>query len=194
MLEDTLTVKETAVLAEISERAVRTEIERDVVRPASRAGGHVRLPAAALYYFNLIRHLDVDLSRSDRRAVYRLLVTRRDRERDWQRVDDDLRKGLVLIRFASVREASDRCLAMYRRGRRRVRRDQRVLGGEPVFAGTRISVRHIGLLAAKMTDEDIVRHYPALTRDDVAYAKLFAAMAPGPGRPRKRLRFRRAPA
>lgn len=51
-----------------------------------------------------------------------------------------------------------------------VQRDD-TLGGEPVFEGTRIPVRHVGLLARKGTSlAEILEDYPALREGDVSIA------------------------
>lgn len=80
----------------------------------------------------------------------------------------------------------------YARGRRRVESDPRVMGGEPVFAGTRIPVAHVaGLLAKKVPLDELRQDYPALTDDDLAFASMLAAMKPNPGRPRTKLALTR---
>jgi uncharacterized protein (DUF433 family) len=74
---------------------------------------------------------------------------------------------------------------LYRRGRGRMRRDEAILGGEPVFAGTRLAVRHIGGMRLKGEPvARIIEDYPELSPDDVAFAALFAEANPPVGRPR----------
>jgi uncharacterized protein (DUF433 family) len=76
-------------------------------------------------------------------------------------------------------------LALFLRGRDRVVSRSDVLGGEPVFAGTRISVRFVGGRASREPVEVLLEDYPALSRDDVDFAKMYVALGPPPGRPRK---------
>lgn len=74
---------------------------------------------------------------------------------------------------------------LYRRGRARIRRDEAILGGEPVFAGTRLAVRHIGGMRLKGEPvARIIEDYPELSPEDVAFAVLFAEANPPVGRPR----------
>ena len=88
---------------------------------------------------------------------------------DWKRIMDDIAPRM----------------ALYRNGRSRVERDDAVLGGEPVFAGTRLAVRHVGGMRLKGEPAArIVEDYPYLTPDDVEFAALFAAANPPVGRPR----------
>ena len=83
-------------------------------------------------------------------------------------------------------------LAAFRRGARRVVTDPAIVGGAPVFAGTRIPVEQIGRMLLKgATEEELRADYPSLTRDDIEYARAVAKRRPGPGRPRKPIEFRR---
>jgi uncharacterized protein (DUF433 family) len=52
-----------------------------------------------------------------------------------------------------------------------------VRSGKPCIAGTRITVYDIlEYLAGGMTEEEILRDFPSLTRDDVRAALAFAAI------------------
>jgi uncharacterized protein (DUF433 family) len=67
-----------------------------------------------------------------------------------------------------------------------------VLGGEPVFKGTRLSVRHIGgMVRAGVPELEICGDYPQLSSEDIAFAALFARIRPLPERPGQRLRLTR---
>lgn len=62
-----------------------------------------------------------------------------------------------------------------------------VLGGEPVFPKTRLAVRHVGEMARRGASvEEIVADYPKLSKQDVEFAKRYAAAYPRVGRPRAR--------
>jgi uncharacterized protein (DUF433 family) len=64
------------------------------------------------------------------------------------------------------------------RKRSRIIRDQQILGGKPVIAGTRIPVRLIiDHLAEGYMPEEIVIEYPILTRADIQAAMRFASRA-----------------
>lgn len=60
----------------------------------------------------------------------------------------------------------------------RITSDPRVLAGQPVIRGTRLSVAYIlHLLASGMTIEEILQEYEGLTPDDIRACLLFAAKA-----------------
>ena len=69
-----------------------------------------------------------------------------------------------------------------------------VVGGDLVFEGTRIPVRHIGLLARKgVSVAEILEDYPALSESDVAFARRFVDSEPAPTRAEKPIKFVRQP-
>ena len=76
------------------------------------------------------------------------------------------------------------------RGRDRVVSRPEILGGEPVFDGTRISVRFVGERARKgESEKELLEDYPALKPADVEFARMYVALGRPPGRPRKKPRF-----
>lgn len=191
--------KEAAVLADMSEKAIRHEMARDIAKPARLRVGKAarrRLTARDVFYLNLVASLPVRLDPEDRRDLY-AMITRGLREKGrWKARRDCLRLAGpvdVEIDTAKLRQDTENRLRLYRRGLRRIVSRPDLVGGEPVFTSTRISVRHIGLLAKKgVSPAEILEDYPALTVDDVEFARLYVDLRPDPGRPRKRLGFVRA--
>ncbi len=60
--------------------------------------------------------------------------------------------------------------------RRRIVRNPRICGGQPVFRGTRVPLRTVlASLAEGDTIEDILADFPTLTEQDVRAAIAFAA-------------------
>ncbi len=60
--------------------------------------------------------------------------------------------------------------------RERIVLDPAVRFGKPIVRGTRIMVGDVlGYLAAGMTEEQILREFPTLTRDDIRACLAFAA-------------------
>jgi uncharacterized protein (DUF433 family) len=58
----------------------------------------------------------------------------------------------------------------------RITVDPKIMFGKPVIKGTRITVEHIlRKLGEGMTDEEIRRHHPHLSVEDVRAAAAFAA-------------------
>lgn len=58
----------------------------------------------------------------------------------------------------------------------RIVRDKEICGGEPVFKGTRVTLRTVlASLADGDSIEDILADFPSLTPDDIQAAIVFAA-------------------
>jgi uncharacterized protein (DUF433 family) len=86
-----------------------------------------------------------------------------------------------------------RVVARYRelnRGLKRIVSDPAVMGGEPVFAGTRIPLAHIaGIIAQGAPFHEIAADYPDLSRADLHFAAMQSRIRDKPPRPRKPLRL-----
>lgn len=66
-----------------------------------------------------------------------------------------------------------------------VERAEEVMGGEPVFKGTRIPVRVIAAMLGEGTEvSEVLDGYPALDPRQLELARLWAAAYPSRGRPR----------
>ncbi len=60
----------------------------------------------------------------------------------------------------------------------RITANREILGGKPIIKGTRISVEFIlELLASGVTENEILRDYPHLTKDDIHACLQYAAHA-----------------
>src|SRR5262249_939864 len=78
-------------------------------------------------------------------------------------------------------------VTLYAHGLDRVEEREGVLGGETVFKGTRISVRHIGTVFRKGESiGNILEDHPVLTENDIHFADLYTRAHPITGRPRTR--------
>ena len=199
MAETGFSLKEAAVLADMSEKAVRHELAREIATPARRQVGESvrrRFDEADILYLSLIAELPVSLSVADRRGLYAMIAGRLRAAGRWRRAGDRLRlTGAVPVEIdaTELRKRLARRLRLYRRGRARLISRPDLVGGEPVFNGTRVPVRHVGLLARKgVPVAEILEDYPALDEEDVAFARLFVELRPDPGRPRRPLAFARA--
>jgi uncharacterized protein (DUF433 family) len=207
---DLFSLREAAVLSRLPEGKVRREIEHGVIacQPAKVGGAQRhRFTEGDILYFALLYHLhdSLELPRPIRSAVHRLTILDSAREGpviSLASTDGALREEIAgSLDEAWRREISavytvdwDRLLAdvgprvcLYRRGRSRVEKDAGVLGGEPVFAGTRIPVRHVGgMLRKGESVEQILDDFPLLSKDDVEFAALYEAANPLVGRPKSR--------
>jgi len=189
-----LTLKETSVLSGTPEKAIRHELASRVVR-AARSGGRRRFSPRDVVYFLLLNELPpgVGLDKSLRRELFDLLGDNKARTGRWRReahrlvLEGDLP---VFLPTDELVKKVERRVGTFLRGRGRVISRPELLGGEPVFDGTRISVRFVGERARNgESTAALLEDYPALSAEDVEFARMFVALGRPPGRPRKKLRF-----
>jgi uncharacterized protein (DUF433 family) len=175
------TPAEAAVLTCLSLKAVNNAIDRKAIPtvPGRRAGQATRLlDGRALISLALERRLVDRFAPDLRRAVFDALAAE---PRDRITLDG----GLLTIDLREPRRELAGALRALRRARALVVSDPEILGGDPVFRGTRIPVHLIAtLLAQGTTDADLHAAYPRLTAAMVKSAPLYAAAYPLRGRPR----------
>ena len=86
----------------------------------------------------------------------------------------------------AMRREVERRIRVLTKGDALVHRDRDILGGEPVFKGTRIPVHGVAeMLKAGAERDDLLSGYPALTPEMLEIAPLWAQTHPRRGRPRK---------
>ncbi|MBA2319781.1 MAG: DUF433 domain-containing protein [Deltaproteobacteria bacterium] len=171
-----LTSTEAAALTGLDERAVRKDVEHGILD----AGSPPRFSEAALVYFRACAAFAFDLAAQDRRRLYADIAGALARH--VARLD--LGPGWTLDVAALATEMAERVAAFVTWRGCLVHRDD-ILGGEPVFPGTRLSVRHVGEMLARGAPPDVVREdYPDLTELDLDFARLYSAAYPRIGRPR----------
>jgi len=197
-----LSLKEGLVLADVSERTVRKDLESGRLRRRAVSEGN------RLWF----RWVDVVFLA----GVYRNdFLTAPLRKRAWERVEmlDLAVCEATNIAHRAVGELWERCLAedwattleidnyvfinvkrvfedvrprmdLYAEGLKRIEERNTVLGGKPVFRGTRLSVHHVGkMLARDEPIEHILEDYPYLSEKDVRFAHLYYLAHPTLGRP-----------
>src|ERR1700681_2082803 len=144
---DTLfTPTEAAVLTGLSLKAVNNAIDKKTV-DAADAGGPTRLlDACALVSLSLERRLADRIAPELRRKVFDALA-------ESPRNVVSLEGGLVKIDLREPRRELATSLRELRRARRLVVSDPEILGGEPVFRGTRVPVHLIATLLGQGSPE-----------------------------------------
>ncbi|HEY0094964.1 MAG TPA: DUF433 domain-containing protein, partial [Archangium sp.] len=150
--------------------------------------------AADVFYLRLISELRFALTKSDRKQLFLLIARNKDEQGPWKFQADRLtltgRVPTDIWTTQLARELTHR-LKLFLQGKRRVVSHPDILGGEPVFEGTRISVRHVGQLVKKGVPEtELLEDFPALRKRDLEFARMYTALGRSPGRPKK-LRFTR---
>ena len=176
------TVPELSALLGVSERWVRKEIELGVLPGASPP----RLAfdaAVCLLVFNTFEPV-WPLSTSGRKNLFTSVRNALAHSHS-EPADLVLKNGLVRVQVKSfVADVRSRVESFLRWKEQRVSVNPKILGGEPVFMGSRLSIRHIGGLPAS-EKPGILEDYPYLSEEDIHFAGVFSRAYPRMGRPRE---------
>ena len=179
--ESLFTPTEAAVLTRLSVKAVNNAIDRKTIPTVTgwRAGRATRLlDLLALMSLTLERRLANRFVPELRREVFDALATA-------PRTSVSLEGGFLTIDLREPRRELAASLRELRRARDIVINDADILGGDPVFRGTRVPVHLIAaLLAQGSTQTELLEGYPRLTTEMVRLAQIYANAYPLKGRPR----------
>jgi uncharacterized protein (DUF433 family) len=158
---------------------VHNAIDKEIVSAVPGEGGGRLLDARALLSLTLERRLSERVAPELRRKIFDDLAgTRRDVV--------SLEGGLLEIDLREPRRELAASLRNLRRARRLVVSDPEILGGDPVFRGTRVPVRLIAELVAQgAKPAELIEGYPRLTAEMIRLAPIYGAAYPLRGRPRK---------
>ena len=175
------TPTEAAVLTRLPVKAVNNAIDKKTIAtvPGRRAGHAIRLlDLRALMSLALEHRLADRFVPEMRRKVFdALAVAPRNRV--------SLDGGFVTIDLREPRRELAASLRRFRRARALVNSDPDILGGDPVFRGTRIPVHLIAtLLGQGSAETELLEAYPRLTAEMVELAPIYASAYPLRGRPR----------
>jgi len=175
------TPTEAAVLTRLSVKAVNNAIDRQVIPAITgrRAGSATRLlDLRALMSLSLERRLADRFVPALRREAFAALATS-------SRNTLSLDGGFLKIDLREPRRELAASLRALCRARQLVVSDPEILGGDPVFRGTRVPVHLIAtLLEQGSTASDLLEGYPRLTAQMVEIASLYVAAYPLRGRRR----------
>jgi uncharacterized protein (DUF433 family) len=179
------TVLEASAIFNLPERQIRKELELGWLPEADppRVPFEAVVCILAMTAFAVFVRLRPD----GRRQLFEGIREWLDRsELDPEPVKDDVVVGKgVHIQVKDIAEdALARVESFEKWKMMRVMEDPDILGGEPVFRDTRLSVRQIGGLP-KAERAAIREDYPYLSDDDVRFAGVFSRAYPRKGRPRE---------
>jgi len=179
MLRDGLTAAEVAALLGLDEGRVRNEVEHGFLGRTSPP----RFNFADLVYFDAVSLLEVELGVEDRRKLHKLIAYGLASKQAPSRVEMD---PVFEVRLKRVAKDAEEKLARFDSWKKKLVSDEAILGGEPVFPKSRLAVRHVGgMLLRGARHEDVLKDYPYLTEQDLAFAVIFAKAYPRMGRPRE---------
>jgi uncharacterized protein (DUF433 family) len=177
MVQQQFTTAEVAALVGLdSERVIRKEVEHGLIE----GGNPPRMDWPVVAYFAVLSELGLELGVDDRRRLLKLVrnaVARHLAEVDLSRV--------VRLELGKVLGELESRIDRFLRWKSGLTVSPDVLGGEPAFPNSRLAVRRVaGLLDRGVSVDEIQEDYPYLTKDDIAFARIFARAYPRVGRPR----------
>jgi uncharacterized protein (DUF433 family) len=203
MLDLFVPTSEAAFIADISDREMNRAVDEHILpEPLIRSGNgrrFARLGAAlASFYFTSEDVYAATLRRRVVEEVTAMLRVRGDVESilalhseflgdiDWRINVRGVSLGIVSVDIGSfVRKAMSRIEAI-ERAQKLITTDPEILGGVPVFAGTRVPVDTVMASLKKGIDRKrILGAYPSLTDEHLEAARVYSEVHPRRGRPTK---------
>lgn len=176
------TPAEASVLTGLSIKAVNNAIDKNMVPTVVRSGTSESgrfLDQRALLVLALEYRLANRFFPELRRRLFNALVT------SPSKAVVSLDEGLVKVDLQEPRRDLAASLRALRRARSLVVTDPEILGGDPVFRGTRVPVHSIAaMLEQGSTEAEILGAYPRITAEMVRLAPAYAQAYPIRGRPR----------
>ncbi len=179
------TPAEAAALTHLPLKSVNNAIDKRKITARKMRKGAARsarlIEESALVYLSLERELAGYTTPSFRRKLFEAIG------RVSARGVQTVAVGALTVDLWPFRRKVEQNIKDLRRAEQRVAADADVLGGAPVFVGTRIPVHMIAeLLSEGETAETLREGYPRLTEEMIRLAPLYARAHPLRGRPRRR--------
>ncbi len=165
-MAERFSVNEAAAIAEVSPETIRTALEKKSVTPSyeRKTGKAVRhqFSIGDVLFVKVLVEFPFPLSKEDKQSLAQILAHGDRRAARWSR------EGADIVYRSGDMQVSFEC------------------------KGFRIPLQHVASLFRKgVPEKEIAEDFPALSARDLAYARLFSRFGERPGRPRKRLVFRR---
>jgi uncharacterized protein (DUF433 family) len=207
MLDLFVPTSEAAFIADVSDREMNRAVDEHILpKPLIRsANGHrfARLGAAlASFYFTSEDVYAATLRRKIVEEVTAMLGARREMESilalqsefladiDWRINVRGVSLGIVSVDIGSfVSKATGRMKAI-ERAQELIMVDPEILGGTPVFAGTRVPVNTVAASLKKGIDRKrILWAYSTLTDEHLEAARVYSEVYPRRGRPTRSIKL-----
>jgi uncharacterized protein (DUF433 family) len=185
--ERAFTPGEAAVVSGVPVKTVHREIDEGPLKPKrKRLGSKRSLREEDLFYLAVAKGLDTRLVQLTSEGKDRLhdAIARYCRTSGPARREFPLFGGGLSLDLKRVLKEVRSRLARLERARKIVVEDPDIRGSEPCIRGTRIGVYEIAAMLEQGTSEDeILKGYPALIREHLELAMIFALAYPRRGRP-----------
>jgi uncharacterized protein (DUF433 family) len=171
------TAAQAAAVSEIGIKAVHNAIDKRIVETVARSSGRM-LTEEGLLRLKLWYGVGSALSSDRRQKLFDSIKA--DPAASEIRADE-----LIIVDVAKARKQVVQRVRELDEAETLIWRKKGVMGGEPVFIGTRIPVHLVaGMLAAGAGTDEILEGYPALTRRMLDLSRIWAAAHPQRGRPK----------
>jgi uncharacterized protein (DUF433 family) len=176
---DSLSTNEVVALFELDERRVRKEVEHGVFGPRNPP----RFDLPAIVYLRTVVEIGFEMGAvEDRKRLYHLILDAMKATRPTIELSP-----ITVLHIGRVARPIEEKSARFEAWKKKLVIDDRILGGEPVFPESRLSVRNVGaMLLRGISPDDIREDYPYLSSEDIEFARLYALAYPRMGRPRER--------
>jgi uncharacterized protein (DUF433 family) len=182
---DAFTPSQVSAVTGLPLPAVHKAIEYKLIRPKRVREGHLvqrLLSRSQAIYLRMEAKGLRSLPLAERRQVAR--AVEQDSGIDTMVLCEG---GVILIQCKSARKEVDAGLCRLAAATRMAESDPEIMRGVPVYRGTRVPVHAIAdMLSQGATVAEILEGYPALTREKVELAPMYAKAFPRRGRPVKR--------
>ncbi|BEV11946.1 DUF433 domain-containing protein [Asticcacaulis sp. DW145] len=182
-LSRTFTPAQAAAVTGVDVKAVHNAIDKHIVVAQSRPGivkSKRILSEMAVLKLKLWKEVGGALSQEWRVALF-AEIEREPKAKTVKAGD------YLIIDVAAARKEIERGVKDLTEAESDVSTDPTVMGGEPVFKGTRIPVRLVAsMLRDGATDAELLEGYPKLNARRLELARVWAAAHPAVGRPKKR--------
>jgi uncharacterized protein (DUF433 family) len=186
--EKSYTPAEAAVLSDLPLASIHKAIDEGPLESArSSKPGRRTLTETDVFYLAATGIFDPGMVQLTDRARERLRAAIGSSSRTGKLGKIALLDGLELDINPVVAKVRSKMILLHR-AKRMVVVNPRIRGGEPVIRGTRIGVYEVAGMVKGATDaelEEILAGYPALKREQLHLATIFAAAHPRRGRPPK---------
>ncbi len=174
-----LSAAEVVAFTGLEERRVRKDVEYGFFGSASPP----RFELPAVVYFRAVAELGFDLGVEDRKKLYVLIRDALKAKAPPARL---ALSAITELKLGDIVSDVKRKLERFEAWKAKLTVDERILGGEPAFAKSRLAVRQLGgMLIKGASPADVREDYPYLKDEDIEFARLYALAYPRVGRPRE---------
>jgi uncharacterized protein (DUF433 family) len=178
-MPQSLSATEVVAFTGLEERRVRKDVEYGFFGPASPP----RFELAAVVYFRAVAELGFDLGVEDRKKLYLLIRDALKAKTPPARL---ALSAITELKLGEIVSEVKGKLERFETWKGKLIEDGKILGGEPVFAKSRLTVRQVGgMLIKGATPEEVREDYPYLKGEDIEFARLYTLAYPRVGRPRE---------